>query len=356
MNWFSGNGRSLIGVDSGGRFVKAVQLVRGSGGWRLGAALRLPKSVSGEAGDQAACGELSRDEVAQLCGALARQGFIDTRIVLAVPEDKIVTGILELPPRASGAPLADIARLELASMNGYDAQQAETVSWDLPPSPHVARATQAMAVACRHADAEAMIEIYEGAGLQVVALDSRLHAIVRACRPHVSPAGITGILELEWDGAVLILLYRGVVIYRWSVGDAAVRHLSKTMADGLGVDEATVVPLMMDVGLSGRQDVESSLRDAVAGFIRKHVSFLAESIVSPLLYAGQQYPGSSVDNLLVVGHGAAIPGAALHLQSHLAGSVKTIVPADLVQCPDPMAARSRDPSLVSVVGLAQFEV
>jgi len=379
------NRQSLIGVDTCGRFIRAVQLARTSGwlprrggaaspecGWRLAAVTRLPKSVQGEAVDRA--------DVAQLCRSLARQGFSGTRISLAIPEDKIVTGILDLPPRASGAPLADIARLELASMNNYDAQAAETVSWDLPPSPRTKDATQAMAVACRHTDAEAMIEIFEGAGLQVAALDSRLHAVVRACssglvlgaegRPLVSATGITGILDLEWEWAVMILLYKGTVIYRWSMGEAAVSHLSKAMAVGLGVDETMVEPLMMAAGSSdvvahgpapsaavgacAAADVDAPLREAEAGFIRKHADSIAESIASPLLYAGQQYPGSSVDSLLVVGPGAAIPGVVQHLASHVTCSVKAVAPADLVGCPGPLAEKSRDPSLVSAVGLAEF--
>jgi Tfp pilus assembly PilM family ATPase len=357
MNWLANRSRSLIGVAVDSRCLKAVQLLGASAGRRsarasasaarLAAAIRLPRVAVGDT--------VSRAEVAELCGAMARQGFAGTRIVLGVPETKIVTGILELPPRASGAPLADIARLELASMNGYDAAQAETVSWDLPPSPRLKNATQAMAVSCRHADAEALIEVFEGAGLQVVALDSPVHALVRACRPRVSPTGLTGILELEWDSAVLILLLRGVVIYRWSMAEASVRHLVKALGAGLSLDEAVAEPLLADVGLVPPADVDAALAEAVAASIRKHLDRVVESIASPLQYAGQQYPGTSVDNLLVVGGGAAIPGVAGYLQSRVAGQVKVIGPADLLTCPPALAEKSHDPALVGAVGLAQFE-
>jgi Tfp pilus assembly PilM family ATPase len=354
--------RSLIGVDSGGRFLKAVQLVRTSGGGRMVAAVRLPKSTPGAV--------TCRADVDLFCGAMARQGFTGSRVVLAVPQDKIVTGILELPPRASGAPLADIARLELASMNNYDAQQAETVSWDLPPSPRVKNVTQAMAVACRHADAEELIELFESAGLQVAALDSPMHAVVRACRPLLSATGITGILELEWDWAVLVLLYRGTVIYRWSMSEASVRNLVRTMAAGLSIDESVAAPLLMEVGLAPQESRNAAVGDAVAVSIRKHLDAVAESIGSPILYAGQQYPAASVDSILMVGSGAAIPGAADYLQTRVAGSVKAIGPADLVACAAPLAGptsvsetgaaaraggKAHDPSLVSAIGLARFE-
>jgi Tfp pilus assembly PilM family ATPase len=349
--------RSMIGIDCDGRFIRAVQLAAPSrlrrgrvepARPRLVAALRVPREVGGAA--------ITRAEVSRFSGAMVRQGFsLGTRIVLAIPDDKIVAGILELPPRTSGAPLAQIARAELASMHDYDPGQAETVSWDLPPSKRVKNATQAMAVACRHTDAESLLEVFEGAGLQIEALDSRLHAIVRACRPLASPTGITAILELEWDWAVLVLLYQGVVIYRWSMAEAAVCRLTKTLAAGLKLDENMVSPLLTDVGLAPQSCFDAAVCDVLGTSIRKHLDAAAESMQSPILYAAQQFPGASVARLLVTGHGAAIPGAADHLRLRMATEVKTVVPADLVEPSAHLAEKSRDPSLVGVVGLAEFE-
>jgi Tfp pilus assembly PilM family ATPase len=346
---------SPIGIDLDGRSIRAAQLYltpgdsrgasHGAGG-RLTAATCLPRQSPGE--------EIAPAEIADLAGVLARQGFRGNRVILAVPEEKLVSGILELPPRSSGAPLEEIARTELAVLHGYDPAAAETVSWDLPPSPRTKHASHALGVACRHADAEAVLDVWEGTGLNVVVLDSRLHAIVRACQPLVAAAGITAILDVEWDRAVLILMQQGTVIYRWMMPDAAIQPLAQLLTDSLSLEEEMAGWLVAEVGLVPPDSAEAALYSCVEALIKGRLDAMAHGMRSPLAYAAQLYPGSTLSRLLLVGPGAGIPGAAAYLQQVLGAGVRSVTPADVVPCSPTLGQRARDPALTAAVGLAQF--
>jgi len=337
MIWPVGNAYSAIGVSYDSRFVTAVQLARRGQLWRLAAAGCMPR-VSASA-------DMDGQEAALVRGMLMRQGFKGNDVVL------------DLPLRGSGAPVDDIAVGELARMHGYDPGAAETVCWDLPASSRAQDVTHALAVACRHADAEAILDAFQGAGLKVVALDSRLNAVIRACRAMVSASGISAILELGWDWAMLGLLYQGVIIYQRIMPEGGVRQLAEAMARRLNLEADSVDYIITDVGLGtkaqeGQADLDSF--ETAISMIKSYVESTIAELNAPFSYALRQYAGSTVDRILVTGYGAAIPGVMDHIRSKLEFDLQMVTPADVVQCPTPLPGRSDHPLLTAAVGLAQF--
>jgi Tfp pilus assembly PilM family ATPase len=337
---------SPIGIDADGRFIKAAQLARTPCGWSLKAATRFPRPE----GDT----EIDEHDVERLGDVLRRQGFSGSRVVLAVPEEKLVTSLLELPPKSSGAPLDEIARAELANLHGYDVQAAETASWDLPTSGRATGSSRAMAVACRHADAEALLDVFEGGGLEVIALDARFGALQRACGAQLSTSGITVILDLEWNRATLLLLYQNTVVYQWTLADGGIRHLSKSLSASLSLEEEMVQPLLSEAGLSPRLGAKESLYEAVQTPIKKHLDAVVRALRSPLTFGVQLYPASAPSRLLLTGYGATIPGVDDYLQAETGLEARIVAPADVVACPEQIGAKGRDPSLTVAVGLARF--
>jgi type IV pilus assembly protein PilM len=336
---------SFIGIDLEGRAVRAAQLSRSGANWSLSTALALPRMTA-----DALPG---RTEIAQLAGALGRMGFRGRRVVLGLPEEKTLTGVLELPPKTSGAPLQEIARSELANMHSYDPQAAESVCWDLPVS-NRRGSTQAMGVACRHADAEAVLEAFEGSGLDVEVLDSRLHAITRACTKLLPQANITAILELEWNRTLLLLFFQGVVVYRRAMAEQAMRHLAKSLMQGLDVEEDSVSYLLTEVGLTPQSQEYAGQAEAIRPLLTKYLDSTVASLQSPFAYATSQYTGTTLDSLLLVGQGAAIPGVAEHLQQRLGVNVRVVRPAEMMQCAPSLGGKAQDPSLAAAIGFAWF--
>ena len=113
-----------IGLDVGSHSVKAAQLRHQGERWtvdRLAVSPRLSPSKP-----------IDGAEVARIGSVLGRLGFRGHQLVLSLPPQLTLTAMLDLPPRAPGVPLDQIARTEFARMHSRQPDQLETSFWDLP--------------------------------------------------------------------------------------------------------------------------------------------------------------------------------------------------------------------------------
>ncbi len=338
-----------IGVDFDSRALRAAQVTPTREGGALQAVARVPRLTPGEA--------LTDRDLDQLRGALGRLGFRGQRLVLSVPEFKLAVDILELPPRTSSAPVDEIARAELARTHGYEPASAEMISWDLPPSSRAKDMTQMMAVALPHADAETLLDTFETAGFEVVLLKPFMAATVRACRPSLPEEGLSAILNLGWDAALLLLLVRGTVVYRRLMPENALKHLADTITRHLDLPAEAVHCLIDEPAppdpAGGRSDPSIPL-DAVRALVQKPVEAIAQALQDALAYARQMYAGVTAGRVLLTGHVPAMPGLGDALASRLGLEVRTVSPADVVPPRPDVAQAAADPSLTATVGLALF--
>lgn len=350
MRWLSGRRRTPIGIDIGGRYIKAAQLSRTRNGWRVEAAASFPRT-----GQQAG---IDRRQVRHVRDVLFRQGFTGKNVVVAVPRQSLMTGILELPPRASGAPLDEIARVEFARVHKCRPESVELAYWDLPRTARANEATHVMAAACSHASAGTILDAFEQEGLEVLALDIHAWAVARACKPVLgSESGITGVLDIGWGSAQLVLLRRDVVIYERAIGDAGLQPLSAALGKRLELDSESLDLLLLEIGArsdSDGQSKEGQAFDDIRSMISSHLDRIVEELQASFSYAVHRYPDAAVERVLLLGGGASIPGAAEHLASALSTEVRAVAPTDLVDCPGPLLEQYRDPTLTVSIGLAQF--
>lgn len=381
--------RSATGLDVGARSVKAIQFARdrfGDGAWRVAAAAEMPRDAvaggadaappaapqtQGQAAPAAKASPLTGDEVRRLVATLERQGFAGSDVVLAVPNDRVFTSMLELPPRSSNAPLEQIARMEMARSHRLAPDAFEMGSWDLPAAARATRQTHVMAVACTHADASAVIDPFEAEGLTVTALDVKAAALARACAPllDADAGGITGLVDLGWTSATLSLMHQAVVIYGRTLGDSGLFKLYTTLAGRLGLDGEVIDYLLSDTGLSAGRDpagkdappasapVNRKTRNATdaAGLIAAHFEAAVQELKVSLSYAQHQYPDTPLRRLLVVGGGACIHGVTQHLRQTLGIEALAVAPADVAKYPSHLAAPCASPSLTAALGLAQVD-
>ena len=97
MRWVAKSGRSPIGVDITAREIRAAQLSRMKDYWRIEALCTLPRTTPGS--------DIDAQQIRQLRDVLKRQGFKGKDIILAAPCEKVLTGIFDVPPKKSGAPI-----------------------------------------------------------------------------------------------------------------------------------------------------------------------------------------------------------------------------------------------------------
>lgn len=371
--------RSAIGVDVGARTVKAVQLGRqrwGTGGWRITAAAEMSRDETAQpvqplhqpSHPPRPAHVLTANEVQRLMGTLERQGFSGSDVVLAMPNDRVFSSMLELPPRSSQAPIEQIARMEVARAHRFPPDSFEMGCWDLPAAARATKQTPVLTVACTHADAEAVIDPLENEGLNVTALDVRAAALARACAPLLvaDAGGIIGIVDLGWTGATLALMHQGVAIYGRTLGDCGISKLYHTLATRLGLEIEVIDYLLADSGLTregggaaaGAGHVAPSIKGKnatdAAGLIAAHFEAAVHELEVSLSYAQHQYPDTPLSRLLVVGGGGCIRGVTGHLRTTLGIEARAVAPADVAESTGSVSEKCASPALTGALGLAQF--
>jgi type IV pilus assembly protein PilM len=351
--------RSPIGIDVGGHSIKAMQLSCGPRGSRIEATAAFGRSFPNVPLDTA--------EVRRLAEVLRRRSFTGDQVVLAVPDDKLILGAMELPPRTAGVSLDAVARVEFARTYKCDGNAFEMGYWDVPAPARAARATNVMAVACLHPAADALIDLFATAGLDVVALDARPCAIARACSAAAENApGIVVLLELGWNGAVLVVLHRNVVVYERTITESALKNLVSEIAAALRTEPDVAERLLAQPDLLGsaapppalstQGGVPAELLSEVRAIVALHLEAVVRDITASVSYSSHQYPDAPVSRLLLLGGGAMIAGAAEQLESLLGFECRVVTPlASGSITAAPSVVRECNAALTTAAGLAQFQ-
>ena len=347
MRLLSGTSSLPIGVDIGGRHIKAVQLRGAPGRWCVTAAGSIPRDNPG--------GPVESADIVQLRDLFAKGLFKGRRVVLAVPFSQLLTGIMELPPRSSGAPIEQLARGELSRMHRREPNSFEIACWDLPAPARAGGATYVMAAGFSHEKADELVDIVEAEHLDVYALDIHASAVSRACSPLLQGVtGIAAILDLGWDQADLVLIYQGVVVYERKLVKCGIGSVVDSLGRELKLHHKKSELLVRQVGLSPEcADITPASVRVVNLAVNAYCEALVEEMRIPLSYLANQYPDALPETLLLVGGGARIPGLEGQLNSVLDFYVRTVRSGDIVKC-SPDIEQQFGPSLTAATGLGQF--
>lgn len=311
--------RSPIGLDlgdSGSRSVRAVQFRFGRGnGAQAPRTARL--SPWGPAVAEPTPGRISA-----MLDALERQGFSGRRVVLAVPQKKLLSAVLDVPPKHSGAPLDVICQNELARTHRLEPEVIESGWWELPAAPVGAGAasgagTQVMAVGCRSSDAEAMVNVFEEAGAEVCGLECRGAAMARGAMARLPVDPQLGAV-VEWEGeSALVVVVRGeTILYERHLPELGMQVLCDSIARKLAVDPELGGYLLESLGLAppaGELAGEAELVAQAQRLITDALDSLALEIRASAAYASRRF-GESVARVIFGGSGAEMPGAVDRLQ------------------------------------------
>ncbi|MCP4379490.1 MAG: pilus assembly protein PilM [bacterium] len=347
MRLLSGTSSRPIGVDIGCQQIKAVQLQGVPGRWAVSAAGVIERDNPGES--------VGTADVVQLREMLAKNSFVGNRVILAVPGNQLLSGIMELPPRSSGAPLEQLARTELSRMHRCEPDSFEMACWDLPAPARAGGATYVMAAGYAHAHADELIDTVESEGLNVYAMDIHASAVSRACSPLLEGVtGVAAILDLGWDHANLVLLYQGVVVYERKLGKCGISTVVDSLVRELKLHRQKVRQLVQSVGLSSEHpDIASEQCHGINNGVNGYCEKLVEEMRIPLSYLGNQYPDASPETLLLIGGGAQIPGLDEKLNSVLDFYVRTVLSVDIAKCSSDIQ-KQFGPLLTVAAGMGQF--
>jgi len=344
-----GSGRSPIGIDPAGRFVNAVQLSRTGNRWRVEAAASIPRPDS----------ELPVDveELAWLEGVLSRQGFRGRDVVLAMPSERLLTAVVDLPSRAAAASVAQIARAELAAAHKCDPQSLELACWHLPERARANSSGRVLAVGCRQDEASRLVDIFEAVGMRVGAIDIPSWAIARACTPFLGgPAPSVALLNMGWQAAAIVIVCAEVVVYERALTEHGLNRLYLAVADQHELDNDVTDHIVSEIGISSdlpQDQAQSDLLKLVRGDIINYLDNLASEVRLSVSYGSQEYADGAVARLIIHGEGASMPGVAAYLSSRLDMKVRTVAPTHVADCSPSLSEICGLPVLSTALGLAQ---
>jgi Tfp pilus assembly PilM family ATPase len=310
--------QSPIGLDvgdAGARWVRAAQRLTGRRGGAAVRTARLSRSMGVAAG--AGGDELTPRRIATLMDALERQGFVGRRVVLSLPQKMLLSAVLDVPPRSSGAPLDVICRNELARTHRLEPEMIEAGWWDLPPAPASAGSAaanagpQAIAVGCRVSDAEDLIARFEEADVTVCGIDCRCAALARGALPAAAPPpGLTAIVEWECAAALVVVVRGETILYERHLPEAGLASLRSNVAKKLAIEADVAGFLVEDMGL-GRPGPELAEDAEMVGHAQRLIGEWIDSMVlevrASAAYASRRF-GDAVERIVLAGTGAEIAG------------------------------------------------
>ncbi len=320
MTYLPSFGRTAIGVDIGSRVIKAVQLGGARGRRKVIASASITRSKPGS--------PIDHEEVQRLSRVLSQQGFAGRRVVLAAPSDMMMSAVLDMPPRESGAPYDVIAQQEFARLQSQVPGKFEVAWWDIP-QPTRASSVTVMTVGCAHADTDPMLDVFAGSGFDVAAMDSGLCAAVRACDEQLESAQrISAVLDLGWDSARLALVHESVVVFDRTFVGSGMAGLHSRVCDALSIEAEEADCLIQSIGLvsgDAEHDEEDARARAVAPLLRPifgaFLDEIARELEASFEYASHQYPDAEPHRLVLVGGGGAVRGVAQRLDGMLTPEV-----------------------------------
>lgn len=343
--------RTPIGVDIGVRTIKAAQLTRGGGRDRAFALALLPRPSAEK--------EIGADDALALRKVLKRQGFSGRKIVITAPEKALLRATLELPSKVSGAPIGQIVRMELSRLHNVALDSFEMAHWELAAPDGSKPMVRALTVGCPHDAADAILDVFDGSGFDVVAMDVRSAAAARACAPLVLPApAITSIVDLGWHSTTVLFVCGRALIYERSLGGSGVVGLVEKLMETFSIPLEAAQQIMNTIGLRTDEpegQFERETLDAIHKLCKSHLDKLLEELRIPLAYVSRQFPGDGVKRLLLIGGGGAVAQVPSYLGQRLGLEVMAAAPGNLVESPPELLGKAANPVMTVAVGLAQFK-
>jgi Tfp pilus assembly PilM family ATPase len=208
--------RSSIGLDIDDHEFRAVQLVREQDTIRASAWAVFPRLGNDRASSDESFGLPGEEELEWASSILSRRGFKGTSITCAPRTRDCTQHVFELPPPESGAPLDQLARVEIERARKCAPNDFEMGYWSLPQR---GRTSETMAVVCPRRIVDSMISTYASVGLDTVGIDLAEVAITRgaseqlSCNSSGGEPMIDTVLHLGWGSALAIVTLGDRIVY-----------------------------------------------------------------------------------------------------------------------------------------------
>lgn len=343
MKLFSSVG-DYFALDIGTTAVRVVQLTGGNGSWSLVNYGSVPVDIkisnSDAPQDQKKLGEV-------IMTAVGQSGIRARDVVLGIPSDKMFTTVIQLPEMPAN---------ELATTIKYQAEQyipmslsEVQVDWALlgkavdDPSKNEILLTSA-----QNSFTEARLDLVEGLGFNVVAIEPDQLAITRALLPAQRTDACV-IVEVGDFTTDIVLAYGDAPRLMRSL-PTGMQGLVKTASQNLSIKPEQAVQFILKFGLQ-QDKLEGQVFRALQGTVDQLVGEVEKSVK----FFQTKYPSVPVGSVIVSNYGVTIAGLSDYLGQQLGLRTELGNPWQRVQvsASDQVNLQPLSSQFATAIGLAQ---
>lgn len=304
-----------VGIEISGQFVRMLQLAQRSTQFRLHAWSVFPRLDSKS--------DIAQEAV-RIASVFDRRGFAGREIAFCLPDESVLSAVIDLPPVKSGAPVASIAGAEIGRMFKHAPDALELTHWELPMTARQPGAVATMVVACPHVTAQPLIDAFESNDLRLRAIEPRCTALVRACAVSGGVGGGGGddsieiILSLGWTQSRFYAVCSGLIVLERVVENADLETLHRVVAGTIGVDTDLAAIALKDALRAERELLaDPDAAREVQEHVRHYTETLTTEALTALSYLSRRFAGRKPSRLLVVCDGNEAPDLSKEVASRL---------------------------------------
>lgn len=344
-----------IGVSFDARWIHAAQAAFVDGKATLVGATSIRR---GERAPGDSCPVLTHDEASRLSHSLSLQGVRSRRVVLAVPAQQASLTTIELPPRSSGAPIEQIASMELARLLRLEPGSFELALLEVPtPQNRGTRggASNYIAATTSHAYGEALSAAFDGSGLAVAALVPESLAIAKAAALSFDSRAVVSLTPSAME--VIVIDQNARVVYHRALPELGLHRVLALAKERLNLSPDAVDGALDAISRHERTPVGDPLDNelkvltgGVSRLVVEHADLVAVEVERSLAYAARFCQEGEQRPIRIVGEGAGFTALTARLASQLSIGVTPMPCGELLRTPPGVARYSASPVLGAALG------
>ncbi len=240
----------------------------------------------------------------------------DAQVVVSLPEDKIVSRLVSLPPLKESE-IKDALRFEAETFVPFPLEEV-SIDYEVVNTDDAGRLT-VFAIAARNDLVAEYIKLFKSCGIELSAIEPTSLALRRLVGQTVIEAKSIMILDIGEKFSDIISLHEGNIFFARSLSVGG-ESLTRAISVNLGLDMASAEEYKKAYGMK-EMELEGKIKNAIMPVF--------ESISEEVRRAIAMYVEShnkSVDLLILSGGGAKMPGLAEELTKKLGVEVQIMQP------------------------------
>jgi len=293
-------------LDIGTTAVRVMQLTGGPGGWSLAhygvAPIDMRVSTSDSPEDQRKLAEI-------IVKLISESRISASDVVLGVPSDKMFATVVDLP---------DMPANELANTIKYQADQYIPMSLDevkvdwavLGKSMKDTTQNEVLIASVSNKFTEARLDLVEGLGFSVVAIEPDSVALARSLQPNGAPDGRI-IIEIGDFNTDIVVTYDNAPRLIRSI-PVGIQAFIKTTSQNLNVQHDQAEQFMMKFGVQ-KDKLEGQIYRAMETTLDQFTS----EIVKSAKFFQTRYPNVPLSSAILSNYAATVPGFGQYLSEKI---------------------------------------